>query len=83
LRDVWGRATEETYWPDYDPKTGPGEPAGAHRVEQGIARYRIAPAPPAPAASPAPAATPAAPPAPPAPATPAAPAAPAKSRKKS
>jgi hypothetical protein len=43
LRDVWGRATEETYWPDYDPKTEPGEPAGAHRVEQGIASYRVTP----------------------------------------
>ena len=44
LRDVWGRATEDTYWPDYDPKTQPGEPAGAHRVEQGVASYRVAPA---------------------------------------
>jgi hypothetical protein len=43
LRDVWGRATEETYWPDYDPKTEPGEAAGKYRVEQGIASYRITP----------------------------------------
>jgi hypothetical protein len=43
MRDVWGRATEDTYWPDYDPKTEPGEPAGQHRVEQGIAAYRVAP----------------------------------------
>ncbi len=43
LRDVWGRATEETYWPDYDPKTDPGEPPGKYRVEQGIAAYRVAP----------------------------------------
>ncbi|MBC5784737.1 type II toxin-antitoxin system VapB family antitoxin [Ramlibacter sp. USB13] len=46
LKDVWGRATEETYWPDYDPKTQPGEPAGAHRVEQGVASYRVVPPPP-------------------------------------
>ena len=45
LKDVWGRATEETYWPDYDPKTQPGEPAGAYRVEQGVAGYRVAPPP--------------------------------------
>jgi len=43
LRDVWGRATEETYWPDYDPKTEPGEPAGKYRVEEGIAGYRVPP----------------------------------------
>jgi hypothetical protein len=43
LGDIWGRATEETYWPDYDPKTEPGEPAGKYRVEQGIARYQVAP----------------------------------------
>jgi hypothetical protein len=43
LRDVWGRATAETYWPDYDPKTEPGEPAGKYRVEQGVASYRVAP----------------------------------------
>ena len=49
LREVWGRATEDTYWPDYDPKTQPGEPAGAHRVEQGVAGYRVAPAPAKPA----------------------------------
>lgn len=48
LREVWGRATEDTYWPDYDPKTEPGEPAGKYRVEQGIASYQLAPpAPPA------------------------------------
>ena len=45
MRDVWGRATEETYWPDYDPKTEPGEPPGKYRVEQGIAAYRVAPPP--------------------------------------
>lgn len=47
LRDVWGRATEDTYWPDYDPKTEPGESPGKYRVEQAIAGYRVAP--PAPA----------------------------------
>lgn len=47
LRDVWGRATADTYWPDYDPKTEPGEPPGKYRVEQGIASYQVAP-PPAP-----------------------------------
>ena len=51
LRDVWGRATEQTYWPDYDPKTEPGEPAGKYRVEQPLAGYKAAP--PAPAARPA------------------------------
>lgn len=43
IRDVWGTATEDTYWPDYDPKTEPGEPPGKYRVEQGIAAYRVAP----------------------------------------
>jgi hypothetical protein len=43
LRDVWGRATEETYWPDYDPKTDPGEPAGKYRVEQPLAGYKVLP----------------------------------------
>jgi hypothetical protein len=44
LRDVWGRATEDTYWPDYDPKTVPGEPPGQYRVEEGVASYRVPPA---------------------------------------
>lgn len=44
LREVWGRATEDTYWPDYDPKADPGEPAGKYRVEQGVASYRVTPA---------------------------------------
>ena len=48
LGDVWGRAGEGTYWPDYDPKTEPGEPAGKYRVEQPVASYKVAP--PAPAA---------------------------------
>jgi hypothetical protein len=45
LRDLWGRATEATYWPDYDPKTQPGEPAGKYRVEQGVATYKVTPPP--------------------------------------
>lgn len=47
LRDVWGRATEQTYWPDYDPKAEPGEPAGKYRVEQPLASYKVAPPLPA------------------------------------
>jgi Bacterial antitoxin of type II TA system, VapB len=47
LRDIWGMATEETYWPDYDPKTEPGEPPGKYRVEQPMAGYRLASPPPA------------------------------------
>ena len=43
IRDLWGRATAETYWPDYDPKTEPGEPPGKYRVEQGIASYKLPP----------------------------------------
>lgn len=50
LRDVFGRATEDTYWPDYDPKTSPGEPPGKYRVEQGVATYKVAP--PSPVAKP-------------------------------
>jgi hypothetical protein len=46
LRDVFGTATAETFWPDYDPKTEPGEPPGKYRVEQGIAGYKVAPTPP-------------------------------------
>jgi len=44
LRDVFGRATENTFWPDYDPKAPPEE-AGKYRVEQGIASYKVPPAP--------------------------------------
>ena len=47
LRDIWGIANEATYWPDYDPKTEPGEPPGKYRVEQGVATYKVMP--PAPA----------------------------------
>jgi Arc/MetJ family transcription regulator len=49
IRDVWGRASEDAYWPGYDPKADPGEPAGTHRVEQPIAGYKVAPPAPSPA----------------------------------
>jgi hypothetical protein len=45
IRDIWGIAGPDTFWPDYDPKTRPGEPAGKYRVEQGVATYKVAPAP--------------------------------------
>jgi hypothetical protein len=48
LRDIWGMADENTFWPDYDPKCGPGEPPGKYRVEQGVATYKLAPPLPAP-----------------------------------
>lgn len=44
IRDIWGFATADDYWPDYDPKTAPGEPPGKYRVEQGIATYKVKPA---------------------------------------
>jgi Arc/MetJ family transcription regulator len=47
IRDLWGRATEDTYWPDYDPKTDPGEPPGKYRVEEGVPTYKVAPVAPA------------------------------------
>jgi hypothetical protein len=47
IRDIWGRATEDTYWPDYDPKTEPGETAGKYRVEQPLASYKTRPGLPA------------------------------------
>jgi hypothetical protein len=43
IRDIWGLATEDTFWPDYDPKTEPGEPPGKYRVEQGVATYKVPP----------------------------------------
>ena len=43
LRDIWGRAADETYWPDDAPKTEPGEAPGTYRVEQPLAGYRLAP----------------------------------------
>lgn len=51
LRDVWGTATEDTFWPDYDPKADPAE-AGKYRVEQGVASYKVAPSLPAAKAPP-------------------------------
>lgn len=44
LRDIFGTATEETFWPGYDPKAEPAE-AGKYRVEQGVASYKVAPPP--------------------------------------
>jgi hypothetical protein len=44
VRDMWGIAIEDGFWPDYDPKGSPGEPAGTHRVEQGVAAYKVPPA---------------------------------------
>ena len=43
LRDVFGTAGPDTFWPDYDPKAAAGEPAGKWRVEQGTASYKVAP----------------------------------------
>jgi hypothetical protein len=43
LRDIFGMADENTFWPDYDPKTSPGEEPGKYRVEQGVASYKLAP----------------------------------------
>jgi hypothetical protein len=48
FRDIWGTGNPDDYWPDYDPKARPGEPPGLNRVEQGVATYKVAPAPPAP-----------------------------------
>ena len=47
VRDIWGIAGADDFWPDYDPKGSPGEPPGAHRVEQGIATYKVPPPKPA------------------------------------
>ena len=48
LRDIFGMADENTFWPGYDPKAGPGEEPGKYRVEQGVASYKVAPpSPPA------------------------------------
>jgi hypothetical protein len=52
LRDIFGMADENTFWPDYDPKGSPGEEPGKHRVEQGVASYKVPPPlPPAKAKS--------------------------------
>jgi hypothetical protein len=45
IRDIWGMAGPDTFWPDYDPKASPGEAPGKHRVEQGVASYKVAPPP--------------------------------------
>ena len=44
FRDIWGTATEDSYWPDYDPKASPDE-CGMYRVEQPRAGYKVAPHP--------------------------------------
>src|SRR5438105_15823956 len=54
IRDMWGFAGEDGFWPDYDPKASPGEPPGMHRVEQGLATYKVAPAAAPAAAKPKP-----------------------------
>jgi hypothetical protein len=43
MRDIWGMASPDAYYPNYDPKAEPGEQAGRHRVEQGIATYKVVP----------------------------------------
>jgi hypothetical protein len=45
FKDIWGMFPEDPFWPDYDPKTDPGEPPGKYRVEQPLAGYRVPPAP--------------------------------------
>jgi hypothetical protein len=47
VSDMWGIAGADGFWPDYDPKGAPGEAPGAHRVEQGVATYKVAPTKPA------------------------------------
>ena len=41
MRDIWGMAKEGDFWDDYDPKGSPGEPPGMHRVEEGVAGYKL------------------------------------------
>ena len=48
FRDVWGLGGPDALWPDYDPKAGPGELPGQHRVEEGIPAYKVAPPPAVP-----------------------------------
>ena len=43
FRDIWGTAGPGDLWEDYDPKAGPGEAPGMHRVEQGVATYKVPP----------------------------------------
>lgn len=47
FRDIWGILKEGDLWPDYDPKTEPGEPPGKYRVEQPVASYKTRPEAPA------------------------------------
>jgi hypothetical protein len=54
VREIWGTADPDAYWPGYDPKTDPGEPAGKYRVEQGIATYKVLPSPPGQPGAPSP-----------------------------
>ena len=44
FQDIWGILQESDLWPDYDPKTEPGEPPGKYRVEQPVASYKLLPA---------------------------------------
>jgi hypothetical protein len=48
FRDIWGTLKEGDLWPDYDPKTEPGEAPGKYRVEQPVASYKVAPLPVSP-----------------------------------
>lgn len=43
LRDVWGTAGPGDLWEDYDPKAAFGEAPGMHRVELGVATYKVPP----------------------------------------
>jgi hypothetical protein len=53
VSDMWGIAGADGFWPDYDPKAAPGEAPGSHRVEQGVATYKVPPAKSAELAEPA------------------------------
>ena len=46
LRDIWGTAGAEDYWPGYDPKAQAGEAPGKYRVEQTLPEYKVPAAPP-------------------------------------
>jgi len=45
FRDMWGMASPDDLWPDYDPKAAPGEAPGLHRVEEPLPAYKVAPPP--------------------------------------
>lgn len=53
IRDLWGIAADGGFWDNYDPKADAGEAPGKYRVEQGVATYKVAPAPVAAPAKPA------------------------------